>query len=107
MKSIKYAICCLALALLVVGSTKTEQAADFERQVQEYIKNFPYQDTYNYAVMYTGGDPAKLNTWVIGAEEPELVRAGQDNIVRMNNDTYYKVAFMLLDEGPVVRIRDT
>ena len=102
MKTIRYAMCCcVALFLLVAGCTETEQGADFEKQVQEYIKNFPYQDTYNYAVKFTGSDPAKLNTWVFGAE-PELVRAGQDKVVRMNNDTYYKVAFMLLDEGPVV-----
>ena len=91
----------VALSLLIAGCTQAEQAADFEKQVQEYIKKFPYQDTYNYAVKYTGSDPAKVNTWVFGAE-PELVRAGQDKVVRMNNDTYYKLAFMLLDEGPVV-----
>ena len=92
MKSIRYAMCCVAaLSLLVAGCAETEQGADFEKQVQEYIKNFPYQDTYNYAVKFTGSDPAKLNTWAFGAE-PELVRAGQDKVVRMNNDTYYKLS---------------
>ena len=73
----------------------------FESEVEAYIREFPYQDTFNYSTTYTGGDPAKLNTWVIG-EEPTLVRAGQDRVVRMNNDTFYKLAFVYLTEGPVV-----
>ena len=72
-----------------------------ETSVAEYIKQFPYQDTYNYAMQYTGSDPAKFNTWTLGAE-PALVKAGEDKVVRMNNDTYYKMAFFLLDQGPVV-----
>ena len=76
-------------------------AEDLEKSVAEYIEKFPYQDTYNYAMNYTGGEPAKFNTWVLGAE-PALVKAGEDKVVRMNNDTYYKMAFFLLDEGPVV-----
>ena len=74
---------------------------DFEKQVKEYIEKFPYQDTYNYLIQYTGGDPAKLNVWVLG-ETPDLVKAGEDKVVRMNNDTYYKIAFVTLDNGPVV-----
>jgi hypothetical protein len=80
MKSIKYIICgCVALTLLATAAFA--QGADFEKQVQEYIKKFSYQDTYNYAVKYTGSDPAKFNTWVLGAE-PVLVRAGQDTGLR-------------------------
>lgn len=73
----------------------------FEKQVAEYTRKFPYQDSYNYAMKYTGGDRAKFNTWVLGSK-PALVKAGQDKVVRMNNDTYYKMAFLLLDAGPVV-----
>ena len=84
------------------STSKTDQdAAAFEDQVAEYIRKFPYQDTFNYAVRYTGGDPAKLNVWVLGSE-PSLVKAGEDTVVRMNNDTYYKMAFMDLTSGPVV-----
>ena len=43
----------------------------------------------------------KLNIWVLG-EEPALVVAGEDSVVRMNNDTYYKMAFMDLSTGPVI-----
>jgi hypothetical protein len=69
--------------------------------VAEYIQRFPYQDTYNYAVRYTNSDPAKLNTWILGTE-PILVKAGDDAVVRMNNDTYYKMAFLHLQDGPVL-----
>jgi len=51
--------------------------------------------------MYTEGDPTRLNTWVFGAE-PALVKAGEDKVVRMNNDTFYKIAFLALEDGPVV-----
>ncbi len=74
---------------------------DFEAQVERYIRLFPQQDTYNYAKRYTGGDPSKLNTWVLG-KEPKLVRAGEDTIVRMNNDTFYKMAFILLEDKPII-----
>jgi len=82
-------------------ATEGRPAPDFEAQVADYIQRFPYQDTYNYAVRYTGGDPSRLNRWVIG-EEPVLVKAGEDKVVRMNNDTFYKLAFVVLDQGPVV-----
>jgi hypothetical protein len=72
----------------------------FESQVVEYIQNFPYQDTFDYAKLYTGGDPGKLNIWVLGAA-PVLVKAGEDKVVRMNNDTFYKMAFISLIDGPV------
>ena len=74
---------------------------DFENSVTDFIKKFPYQDTYNYVMTYTGGDAAKFNTWVLGVE-PALVKAGEDKVVRMNNDTYYKMAFFLLGDGPVI-----
>ena len=51
----------LALAACSAGDT-------FERDVEEYIRLFPYQDTYNYAMRYTAGDLAKFNVWVLGAE---------------------------------------
>lgn len=79
----------------------TPDNPNFESQVNEYIKKFPYQDTYNYAKRYTGGDPNKLNTWVLGAE-PVLVKAGEDKVVRMNNDTFYKMAFVSLTDGSVI-----
>lgn len=79
----------------------TQESDSFENQVAEFIQKFPYQDTFNYAMRYTSGEPAKLNTWVLGSE-PSLVNAGEDAVVRMNNDTYYKMAFVLLEGGPVV-----
>ena len=79
----------------------TASMSDMDEQVEAYIQKFPYQDTYNYAMNYTQGDPAKFNMWVLG-EEPALVKAGEDKVVRMNNDTFYKMAFMVLDNGPII-----
>jgi len=69
-------------------------------QVAEYIKAFPYQETYEYVKKYTGGDASKLNTWIVG-QEPVLIKAGTDKVARMNNDTYYKMAFVDFSKGPV------
>ena len=44
----------------------------FEAQVEDYIRRFPYQETFEHVTKYTNGDPAKLNTWVIG-DKPSLV----------------------------------
>lgn len=78
-----------------------EQAATFEANVQEYLKNSPYQDTYDFMMRHTNnGELGSFNTWVIG-KKPILVKAGEDKSVRMNNDTYYKLAFIMLDDGPV------
>lgn len=96
----KSALILTALFAVVPSPGAFAQGNDFEKSVAQYIKQFPYQDTYDYAMNYTGGDPAKFNTWVLGAE-PALVKAGEDKVVRMNNDTYYKMAFFLLDQGPV------
>jgi hypothetical protein len=79
----------------------TQDSASFEDQVMEYLRAFPYQETYRYVLLYTGGDPAKFNTWVPGGE-PSLVRAGEDPVVRMNNDTFYNGAYLYLEDGPVV-----
>jgi hypothetical protein len=78
------------------------QASDsFEDEVAEYIRRYPYQQTYDYAVRFTAGDPARLNTWALPGE-PALVRAGQDIVPRTNNDTYYQAATLWLEDGAVV-----
>ena len=74
---------------------------DSDSQLESYYKDFPYQDTYNYFATYTDKNPAKINKWVLGVE-PKLVVAGEDTVVRMNNDTYYKMAFIHLAKGPVL-----
>jgi hypothetical protein len=94
-----------ALVSLVAFSCNQDSGKKYEltfvQQLEDYYHKFPYQDTYNYMKIYTGGDASKLNTWVIG-EEPILVKAGDDRIVRMNNDTYYKIGFFDLSDGPVI-----
>ena len=79
----------LAFSLTIVGcapepeSSETAQQAtaatrnesdSFEEQVAEYIQKFPYKDTYNYAVRYTGGDAAKL--WVKPSQMHERSSTG-------------------------------
>ncbi len=86
--------------MAVSCTTKTEKAKlTFDQQVEEYIKKFPYQDTYDYIVKYTGSDPSKLNKPT--GDLPQLTKAGEDRIVRMNNDTYYTGGIVYLAEGPV------
>ncbi len=72
-----------------------------EEEVADYIEKYSYQETYRMLDLYVGGDPAMLNVWVLGGT-PALVKAGEDKVVRMNNDTYYKLAFMDLSSGPVI-----
>ena len=92
----------ILILLLAISCDKktTDAEMNFNDHIADYIQKFPYQDTYNYMKKYTGGDPSKLNVWVLG-EEPVLVKAGEDKVVRMNNDTYYKLAFVELSRGPV------
>jgi hypothetical protein len=73
----------------------------FDQQVEKYIQDFPYQETHKYLKMYTRGNSAALNHWLQGSE-PKLIKAGEDLIVRSNNDTFYKAAFIYLEDGPVV-----
>ena len=101
MKTMKtLALTLLAISLLSSVATAQSNPA-FEKQVADYIKKFPYQETFKMAQDYTKGDPAKFNSWAMGAE-PALVKAGEDKVVRMNNDTYYKLAFLDLSKGPVI-----
>src|SRR5210317_1489622 len=93
---------------IVIAACSPEQFAsadDFEKQVEDYIQKFPYQETYEYAMLFTGGDPGKLNQW--GQASRELLKAGEDTIVRSNNDTLYKTAFIYLGDGPVVLRSDS
>ena len=52
-------------------------------------------------MQYTGGDPGRLNAWVFEGD-PALLAAGEDIVVRSNNDTYYNGAVVVLDNGPVI-----
>jgi hypothetical protein len=90
------------VSLMVIATPMSGQTSDsFDDQVGDYIRKYPYQRTYDYAVRYTGRDPGRLNTWVLPSE-PALVRAGEDIVPRTNNDTYYQAATLWLEDGPVV-----
>ncbi len=91
----------LLISLFAFSCTqKTEQKSEptFEQQLEDYFQKFPYQDTYNYMIRYTGGDATQLNK-IFEGSKPELVKAGDDKVVRMNNDTYYSGGFIYLAEG--------
>jgi hypothetical protein len=79
---------------------KISQSDSFEDQVSAYIKNYPYQETYKYIQHYTGASVEGLNVW-FWPPEPSLTKAGEDTVVRMNNDTFYNGIVLDLSEGPV------
>ena len=101
-KNLYRALAIAAGAILITAFFPDKSMAqdDFEKQVEDYIQKFPYRDTYNYAMQVTGEDPGKLNKW--GQASRDLLKAGEDSIVRSNNDTLYKTAFIYLGDGPVV-----
>jgi hypothetical protein len=81
--------------------TEVKTELTFEQQLEDYFEKFNYQETYKYLLAYTaGGDPQYVNMITPGAEA-ELVKAGTDKVVRMNNDTYYGGGVVYLSEGPV------
>ena len=93
------------IMITAVSPERSFAQDDFEKQVEDYIQKFPYQETFDYAMRLTGGDPGKLNQWVQASRN--LLKAGEDKIVRSNNDTLYKTAFVYLGDGPVVLRSDS
>ena len=107
MKSIYRALGITTCGIMITAFSPIESTAqdDFEKQVEDYIQKLPYQETFDYAMRLTGGDPGKLNGW--GQASRDLLKAGEDKIVRSNNDTLYKTAFVYLGDGPVVLRSDS
>ena len=70
-------------------------------EVEAYVRDFPYQETYKYLMAYTQGDATRLNKMLL-PPDPVLLKAGDDKVVRSNNDTFYNIAFYSLAQGPVV-----
>lgn len=89
------------VALTACSGADREDSTSLDARVAEYIESYPYQESFRLVLDYLQGDPGRINTWVLG-ETPALVRAGEDLVVRMNNDTFYKMAFIHLGNGPVV-----
>ncbi len=90
----------IASLVLFTVSCNTGSEVTFSNQVADYIQNFPYQETYKYMETYTGGLASELNKWLLDGKL-FIAKAGEDVVVRMNNDTYYKMAFMDFSNGPV------
>jgi hypothetical protein len=81
--------------------TEVKTELTFEQQLEDYFEKYNYQETYKYLLAYTaGGDPQYVNIITPGAEAV-LVKAGNDKVVRTNNDTYYGGGVVHLSEGPV------
>ncbi|MCW8846586.1 MAG: DUF1214 domain-containing protein [Gammaproteobacteria bacterium] len=102
MKSLYRALVMTTCGIMITACSPEQSTSTdgFEKQVEDYIQKFPYQETFEYAMRLTGGDPGKLNQW--GQASRNLLKAGEDKIVRSNNDTLYKTAFVYLGDGPVV-----
>jgi hypothetical protein len=102
MKTLCRALVITACSIMIAACSPEKPASkdDFEKQVEDYIQKFPYQETFDYAMRLTGGDSGMLNRW--GQASRDLLKAGEDKIVRSNNDTLYKTAFVYLGNGPVV-----
>jgi hypothetical protein len=107
MKNLYRALVITTYGIMMAAFSPVNSASndDFEKQVEDYIQKFPYQDTFDYAMRLSGGDSEKLNQW--GQASRDLLKAGEDKIVRVNNDTLYKTAFVYLGEGPVVLRSDS
>jgi hypothetical protein len=107
MKNLYRALVMTTCGIMITACSpeKSTSKDDFEKQVEDYIQKFPYQNTYDYAMQFTGGDAGKLNQW--GQASRDLLKAGEDTIVRSNNDTLYKTAFVYLGDGPVVLRSDS
>ncbi len=81
--------------------SEEKSTTTFEVQLEDYFIKFPYQETYNYIIKYTGGGNAKQLNKIFAGSKPVLEKAGSDIVVRMNNDTYYSGGPLYLAEGPV------
>lgn len=93
-------------AALVVGvlaacsGDDPDSSNSIDAQVADYIEAYSYQESFRMMMAYLQGDPGKINSLLFGA--PALIRAGEDLVVRQNNDTFYQAAFVHLGQGPVV-----
>jgi hypothetical protein len=86
MKNLYRALGITTCGIMITACSPEKSTAkdDFEKQVEDYIQKFPYPETFDYAMRLTGGDAGKLNKW--GQASRDLLKAGEDKIVRSNND---------------------
>ena len=54
--------------MITACSPEESTAKDaLEKQVEDYIQKFSYQNTYDYVMQFTGGDAGKLNGWAMAS----------------------------------------
>ena|SRR5262245_548842 len=68
--------------------------------IEAFLADYPLQKTNDYLLERTKGDPAHVNVWFF--ESGHLVKAGEDKVVRTNNDTFYKGGYADNRVGPVI-----
>jgi hypothetical protein len=68
--------------------------------IEAFLADYPLQKTNDFLLERTKGDPAHVNVWFF--ESGHLVKAGEDKVVRMNNDTFYKGGYADNRVGPVI-----
>ena len=72
----------------------------FDATIEAFLADYPLQRTNDFMHERLGGDHTRLNTWFL--ESGRLVKAGEEPVVRMNNDTFYKGGYSDNRVGPVV-----
>lgn len=68
--------------------------------IESFLADFPLQKTNDYLRQRLKDDPSRVNTGFF--DRSHLVKAGEDMVVRMNNDTFYKGGYADNRVGPVI-----
>ena len=78
-------------------AANTQAAAN---TVESFLADFPLQKTNDNLDQRLKSDPSRVNTWFF--DSGHLVKAGEDIVVRTNNDTFYKGGYADNRAGPVL-----
>ena len=96
MKQNKIAACLLGIVVALLTCEVNAQDK-FRDSIEGFLDDYPIQLTNESMHQRTQG---KLNDWFLAVRE--LTQAGEDIIVRMNNDTLYTAGYTDLRKGPAV-----
>jgi len=93
------AVTTLAAATALFAMSATAQAQK-PGTIEAFLADYPRQITNDHLHQRLKDDASKVNTWFF--EQGRLVRAGEDFLVAMNNDTFYKMGYADNRVSPVV-----